>query len=456
MAAPIALIVMPRRHFGSRQAQVVTDHPGLAEREAGEHAERVQRDQLGDVAVEDDDQDPGDDGQEDHAVGEHQPVAAVGELPREETVLGDDRRQPREVGVGRVRRQDQDRERRDLHDPEQHALAAVDVLGHQRDAGRVVLAAHRVQLGGQHRDADEARAEDRAHPHQRVRGVLRLRLLERRHAVADRLDARQRHRAGREAAQQHQQRQGAGALGQLGGLGAGVCRVDRAEVADEDADEADDDQQDQRADVDVRRRGEQRAGLLEAAQVGDGHRDDAQQADRHGPLRVEADRGADRQHATGDADGDGEDVVDEQRRAGDERRDRPEVLLGDDVAAATARVGEDRLAVAGDDDHQQDTDDDGDRHELGERRQADPGLADEHDEDLVGRVCRRRDRVAGEHRQGDLLGDPLVALVGRRDRLADEDTFDDRHTPGDASERRDAARDVPGWWMRQDFVRSEP
>ena len=67
----------------------------------------------------------------------------------------------------------------------------------------------------------------------------------------------------------------------------------------------------------------------------------------------------------------GEDVVDQQRRAGDERRALAEVLAAHDVGAATARVGEDRLAVRRDDDREQDGDDDRDRDELVEaERQA--------------------------------------------------------------------------------------
>ena len=56
---PTALIASDARHSGSRSRQVVDHHPGLAEREPGEHAERVQRDEGRDVALEDDDQDPG-------------------------------------------------------------------------------------------------------------------------------------------------------------------------------------------------------------------------------------------------------------------------------------------------------------------------------------------------------------------------------------------------------------
>ena len=55
--------------------------------------------------------DAGRDREHEDAVREHEPVAPVGELAGQEAVAGDDRRQAREVGVGGVRRQDQDRER---------------------------------------------------------------------------------------------------------------------------------------------------------------------------------------------------------------------------------------------------------------------------------------------------------------------------------------------------------
>ena len=58
---------------------------------------------------------------------------------------------------------------------------------------------------------------------------------------------------------------------------------------------------------------------------------------------------------------------------------------------------------------------------------ADAGLQQQDDEDLVGRVGRRGDRVGGEHRQGDDLAKALVRLVLRRDRLADEDSFQGWH-----------------------------
>ena len=84
----------------------------------------------------------------------------------------------------------------------------------------------------------------------------------------------------------------------------------------------DHDQQDEHDDVQVRRRGEQRAALLQAAKVGDRHHGDQREAQRDAPRRVEAERRLDRQHAAGDRHGDGEDVVGEQRGTRHERRRR--------------------------------------------------------------------------------------------------------------------------------------
>ena len=244
------------------------------------------------------------------------------------------------------------------------------------------------------------------------------RLAERRHAVGHRLDAGQGDGAGRERPQEHHDAQRLAALGQLLGLLGQRVQRDRAEVLDEDAVAADDDQQHQHHDVEVRRRGEQRARLLEAAQVGHRHHGDHQQAQRHAPLGVEVERRLDGQHAAGHGHGDGEDVVGHQRRPGDERRHLAEVLPRHDVGAATRRVGVDRLAVRQHDDDQQDRHDDGDRDELAEGGDADAGLGHEHEHDLVRGVGRRRDGVGGEDRQGDALAQPLVALLGRGDGAA--------------------------------------
>ena len=57
-------------------------------------------------------------------------------------------------------------------------------------------------------------------------------------------------------------------------------------------------------------------------------------------------RRRDGRDAAGDRHGDGEDVVGEQRRGGNEAGHRAEVVLRDRVRAAAVRIGEDRLPVA--------------------------------------------------------------------------------------------------------------
>ena len=89
-------------------AQVVAHHARLAEREGGEHADGVERDEGVGDAAEGDDEHAGGDGEEEDAVGEHEAVAPVGELAGQVAVPGDDRRQPGEVGVGGVGGQDED------------------------------------------------------------------------------------------------------------------------------------------------------------------------------------------------------------------------------------------------------------------------------------------------------------------------------------------------------------
>ena len=127
----------------------------------------------------------------------------------------------------------------------------------------------------------------------------------------------------------------------------------------------------------------------------------ARQAHGHGPPVVETGGRTDRQHTTGDADRDREDVVDEQRPT--RRRataTTPQVLAAHDVGAAARRVGHDRLAVRDHHDHQQHADDDRDRHQQIEGGRPDPGLQQQDDQDLVGRIRGRRDRIRREDRTG--------------------------------------------------------
>ena len=110
----------------------VDDHAGLREREGGEDAQGVQRDQPVDVAPEDDNQHPGEETQQHDPVREDQPVSPVGELARQEAVVRQDRTEAGKIGEAGVCRQQQDRGRRDLHrvvEPHPRAGAAEDGAG---------------------------------------------------------------------------------------------------------------------------------------------------------------------------------------------------------------------------------------------------------------------------------------------------------------------------------------
>ena len=173
------------------QREVVTAHPELRQREPGEHAHRVQRDEQRDLGPERDDQDGREAGQQQDAVREHEAVAAVGQLTGQVPVAGDDRRQPGEVGVGRVGREHEDGERGDLERVVERVVGAEHRLGHLRQDGLAVFLHHRQEMVGEHRDAHEPRTEDERHEPERPGRVLRLRPLERGDAVRDGLDARQ-------------------------------------------------------------------------------------------------------------------------------------------------------------------------------------------------------------------------------------------------------------------------
>jgi hypothetical protein len=202
---------------------------------------------------------------------------------------------------------------------------------------------------------------------------------------------------------------------------------DRADVLHEDAVEPGADQHDQHQDVEVGRPGERRAGLLHPAQVH--HRDEhhAGETQRYRPRTAEPRRRPDGEDATRHTDGDGEDVVDEERRPCDERGGATEVLAADDVGTTARRIRMDRLSVRRHDDRHQDAHDDRDRHERLERRRSHACPEHDDDQDLVRRVCRGGDRVGGEDGEGDLLAEAVFCLVSTGDRLTENESFESSH-----------------------------
>ena len=120
---PEAVDARPPPPAGLADAPPVADHAHLAEREAHEHADRIERDEQGRHAAEDDQEQAGDAGQHDDPPVVGEPVAPEPELARHVAVVGQDRREAREGVEARVRREEQDQRGRDLEHVEQRPVA---------------------------------------------------------------------------------------------------------------------------------------------------------------------------------------------------------------------------------------------------------------------------------------------------------------------------------------------
>jgi hypothetical protein len=115
-------------------------------------------------------------------------------------------------------------------------------------------------------------------------------------------------------------------------------------------------------------------------------------------------------HARRDRYGHGQDIVGQQGGAGDLGRQLAQVVAGDDVGAAPARVGVNGLLIRNRDDSQQDDNGDGDGKRQRKGRRAGQS---QHDQNLLGGVSCGGERVRRKHRQTDPLGDRLVRRVSR-------------------------------------------
>ena len=169
--------------------------------------------------------------------------------------------------------------------------------------------------------------------------------------------------------------------------------------------------------------------------------------DRSDPMLVRPrDRRPDREDPGHDRDDHGHHVVEEERGRRHQPRQGTEVLLAHDVGPAAARVRPDRLAVRDDHDRHQRGDRDRDRHDVALRR----GRGrEQHDEDLAGGVGDRRQRVGGEDRQRQDLGEQRVLEPSGREGAAEDHTLD--HTarsdgePGSGHAAVSLRRRHPRW-----------
>jgi hypothetical protein len=297
---------------------------------------------------------------------------------------------------------------------------------------RRVLGVADVGQDRERRDADEHRHGETAHERQRRRGVPALGLAEGRDAVGDRLDAGQGRAAGREGPQRQEGEREPGQAGVLllgqhlvvGALGPRRVTGGRLEQPVDD----------HRADAQhepVRGHGEGPARLLDAAQVHRRQERDAQQGQRDAVVGQPLEGTDDVVDPGRDRHGDRQHVVDEQCAGHDAAAAAAQVHRRDLVVAATRRVGPHQLAVGQDDDRQQQ--DDAGGQVRGEVEVGQP-TEREHDEQLLRGVRDARQRVAREDRQGEVLGQLLLAGAVAAQRASEDDPLDDdvgpRHVPG--------------------------
>ena len=399
---------------GSAEPAPPDDHAGLGQRERHEHTDHVERDEGVRVATEDHEQDAGEYAQSHDAVREGEAVSLAHELARDVAVTRQDRRQAREVGVGRVRRQHQDHHRRGLDCVVPRAAVAEHPAGELGDHRLLFAREHVIRLR-QQCDPEEHRDRKSRHHRHRRRRVFRFWRFECRDTVGDRFHPGHRRAAVREGREEQEQRQRLAHQRHRGG------RRDRVNGARQRVPRSHANQDQGRHDEEIGGDGEDVARLANAPEIADHQQEDEAEGELDAidvPLRK---RRRERRDSGCDADGHGEDVVDQERRSRDERRQLTEVLFRDDVGAAAARVRMDRLAIRKDDDREDERD-----HQSNGARDAQRGRAgeDEHAHDFLGRVRHRRERVRRQDSQAGDLGQPLVVSEVGRDRPADDEAFD--------------------------------
>ncbi len=188
--------------------------------------------------------------------------------------------------------------------------------------------------------------------------------------------------------------------------------------------DAEDDGRRHHQDVEVRREREVTSGLFQSAQVSV----DEDQHDPHGDEQrigrvAQAGDGARQDRGTGRAlDRHGHRVVNEQCDGGDLSDLRSEVVARHDVRSAGRRVVLDDVHVGGRDEEQDAEDDEHNRHDEGERREANEGR--HLREDLFGAVRGRGDTVRSEDAERDGPVESFPAQLFGDEGFSEKDSLD--------------------------------
>ncbi len=328
------------------------------------------------------------------------------------------------------------------------AIPQDPVLQH-REQGFALAGVHDAEVIGQPGDAQEHGAEHQHHGDHGLARIPRRGLPEGRHPVGDGLHAREGRAAGRIGLHEHPD-------GEPARQGRRHHRVvfSRGHAAREVAPEAEPDDREHRDHEPVGRNGEHRPALLHPAQVHQRDEGHHGQGESH-PVGIRPGKSAgDGRDAGGHAHCHRQHVVHQQGGARHLGRQLAQVLLGHDVGAAAAGVGEDGLPVADGEDRQQQHDPDrhGPRpgqHRRPEGRHGHVGPQGGHD--FAGGVGHGGEGVGAEHRQGDGIADAGFVAFLAGEAAAQQEASDIGHGQGSwfsgpsARGRRGWLRVPPAW-----------
>ena len=330
-SAPVPLMAALVSPPGTAKLSPVHDHARLRQREGHEHADHVQRNQRVSVAAEDDEEDAGERAEAENAVREREPVALVHELPRKMAIAGQDRREPGKIRVRGIGRQHEDQHRRGLDEVVGDAAPLEDTARQLRDHGFVLTRVDLVRVR-QQRDPEEHRDRQYRHDDHRRGGVAGFRRPEGRHAVGDGLHAGHGRAPVGERPQQQQQRK------RLADRLHRFNRVDGYHPSSHGAPRSNGDERKHADDEEVSGSGEDIARLANPAKVAERQNRQKPQRQLDAQMNPVWKRRCERRDAGGDADRDGEDVVNQQRRGGDEARQLAEIFTRDDVRATAVGI----------------------------------------------------------------------------------------------------------------------
>src|SRR6266702_3425479 len=398
----------------------VHDHAELRERESQKSSHGVERDQLVRDAIEEQQQETGQQRKNDDAVSVDQAASAVSEGVRQIVVLGNGAAESREIGERGVCRKRKNEKNRSDGEVIKNAFAENGGDQHGEKALIAWLpwvgccdAVNFDEIGNSRQQDSQKKNDDR----QRALRVFDSGLAEGLHAVADGFDSRQRGAATCENFQQEPQRDSFGHSRR--GRQRGYRY--RMSAAEGHAHESAENRDEKSPDEEIRRHHEGHSRFADAAQIQNGDDNKNPDAESDG-VRLQGGNGGDqRADAGGNAHGRRKNVVCQQSR----RREKPgkgaQVEARDGIGAAAGGIGRDRLAIRKIDDDQQRDDGCADRNNVLHSEQTE---RNQQAEGGFRAVSGGAEGVESEDGDAFLHADLLGALVAGLDGLSDNGVED--------------------------------